>query len=151
MAEEVLTVAQAAVELGVTIPRLRRLLGRPDLAHLSFPLERQTATGTRTARCVSVSLLPDIKMALEQERERERPDSFLSVRERNIYQVLLAEKDSRAADLLAALDQERATVRELLNALGREQALRSLPAPEEVNLPWWRRLFGDFWNKTRSG
>lgn len=81
-AEEFITITEAAQRLGVTIPRLRRFLARPEWSDLLKERETRTRTGTRTARTVSVLVLHEIGQALKerdkQEREREHstPEPF---------------------------------------------------------------------------
>ena len=65
MNEELLTVAQAADRLGTTIPRLRRLLARPDMAALSQIVPVTTLRGTRTSMVVPVSELPRLSEVLQ--------------------------------------------------------------------------------------
>lgn len=82
-AEEFITIAEAAQRLGVTIPRLRRFLARPEWNELLKERETRTRTGTRTARTVSVLVLNEIEEALkegdkrEREREHSTPEPFL--------------------------------------------------------------------------
>jgi len=74
-----LTVSEAAAELGTTQPRLRRLLVRPDFAGRTQTETRETKTGTRTATVVPVSVLDDLRAALEaapvREQKQEREQS----------------------------------------------------------------------------
>lgn len=77
-----LTVAQAAEALGVSTPRLRRLLARPEWAERTETRTRQTRTGTRTGTVLNRSLLDVVRADLESmgapvegplpETERER-------------------------------------------------------------------------------
>ena len=79
-AEDLLTVAEAAEALGVSVPRLRRVLGRPEWSGRTETRTRQTRTGTRTGTVLNSSLLPELKLFLEEsnsfpspvEREREQ-------------------------------------------------------------------------------
>ena len=143
MSDELLTVVEAAGRLGVTVPRLRRWLGRPENAHLSFQVERQTRTGTRTAAVVPVSVLPQIEMEQKREREQEQSDSFsLSSREIAPYvDALLREKDARIAELTTALEHEREQSRTHAEIAARAQALLSLPGPVQQPEPFWRKWF----------
>ncbi len=65
VADDWVTVAEAAARLGVTVPRLRRLLARPEWSKLTGTRTRTTATGTRTSVSVPVLLLPELAVALE--------------------------------------------------------------------------------------
>ena len=81
-AVELLTIAEAGDRLKVTIPRLRRLLSRPEFAAHIQTVERGTRTGTRAAQVVPVSVLVLLQDALasglqsqnepKQEQEREQ-------------------------------------------------------------------------------
>ena len=103
------TVAEAAQELGVTVPRLRRLLARPDFARHVTERERRTRTGTRTSKGVPVTVLVSLREALERpeaqeasaEPERERENETV------IVSVLVEELRARIADLSDALAHER--------------------------------------------
>jgi len=80
--EGFLTVAEAAQELGVSAPRLRRLLTRPEWSERTETRTRQTRTGTRTGTVLNRSLLDALRADLESmgapiegplpETERER-------------------------------------------------------------------------------
>ncbi len=69
---EWLTIGEAAARLGVSVPRLRRLLALPDFAPLVETRTRQTRTGTRTAQGVSVPVLVQLEAGLQQTHE-EKP------------------------------------------------------------------------------
>ena len=135
-----LTVAEAAKRLGVSIPRLRRLLARPEFASCARQVTHETKTGTRTAMAVPVPVLPALQTAIEQgngqQREREQGEPFsLSAQELAVYtdrmlaerERLIAEKDARIADLTARIEYLEQAHRHALEALAREQALRALP------------------------
>ena len=158
--------ADAAARLGVTRPRLSRLLRQPELAAGLTKGPRKTRTGTRTVTFVSVPVLEAARRLLaegerEQERERgqdppgrarsrsrsaeassagasEEPDGLLPA---PVYQKLLADKE---AEIRYLRDQLRLSQENL----AREQVLRmqALPAPAESGgADLWariRRLFG---------
>jgi hypothetical protein len=153
--KELLTLAEAAIKLNVTLPRLRRLLALPEYAAYVQTVERRTRTGTRTAQVIPFPFpfppeaLNERKKAqkpsAKQEREREQnsdsvpvPVRPLNASELAVYtdrilqerERLITEQAARITDLVAALDNERDTNRRLLEALAREQALRALPAQE---------------------
>jgi hypothetical protein len=64
LTDEVLTVAEAANRLGTTIPRLRRLLAKLDMATCSRQEAIQTKRGTRTSTVVLVLEIDRLKSAL---------------------------------------------------------------------------------------
>ena len=64
--EEWVTVAQAAERLGTTVPRLRRLLARPELSDCSRQEAVQTQRGTRTSMVVLVSQFPTLRQSLQK-------------------------------------------------------------------------------------
>ena len=108
MADELLTVAEAAQKLGVSIPRLRRWLARPENASFSSSVQRQTRTGIRTAAVVSITVLPQILDAVKQEREQVSTKSLAEENLKLAYlEVLLQEKDARILDLTETLKYER--------------------------------------------
>ena len=73
---EGLPVASVATALGVTLPRLQRLLKSDRFAPHVHKGERKTRTGTRTVTVVSVSVLDALKEALvEAEGEQKRKHS----------------------------------------------------------------------------
>lgn len=136
------TVAEAAERLSVTLPRLRRLLNRPDFARHVTQRERRTRTGTRTAKAVPVTVLVALREALERpegeeaeaeperERERERQNEAIPVT------VLVDELRARIADLSAALEHERDAHRRAevlhLNTQGELSELRRRAAELEA-------------------
>lgn len=63
--EAFLTVAEAAQELGVSAPRLRRLLTRPEWSERTETRTRQTRTGTRMGTVLNRSLLDALRTDLE--------------------------------------------------------------------------------------
>ena len=72
---ESVTISKAAETLGVTLPRLARLLKRPEFAASVSKGERQTRTGTRTVTLVRVSVLDALRRALfETENEAKTDD-----------------------------------------------------------------------------
>ena len=143
MSDELLTVVEAARRLAVTVPRLRRWLGRPENSHFSFSMERQTRTGTRTAVVVPVSVLPQIEIGQKREREQERAESFsFSGREIAPYvDALLREKDARIAELTTALEHEREQSRVHAETATRAQMLLALTGPIQQRESFWRRWF----------
>lgn len=149
---ELLTVAEAAARLGVSLPRLRRLLARPENAACLTSVTRETRTGTRTATAIPFSFLSELKALCErekapqrpQEREREqihtdRPESFPFPSEGALVRRVMDEQAARIEDLRgqvaslqAQLDAANERQAALLNALAREQAMRALPpAPQD--------------------
>lgn len=144
---EGIPLSEAAAQLGITRPRLQRLLQRPQWASASWKTERETRTGTRTVTLVRVSVLPALQTEIiEREREQDGPACSRSYSRSDSMQsrsasrdtsgqleplaaALLAEKDARIGELTAALEHERETTRRLTEALSREQHLRLLPPP----------------------
>lgn len=73
---EGLPMASVANALGVTLPRLQRLLKAERFAPHVYKGERKTRTGTRTVTVVSISVLDALKEALiEGEGEHKRKHS----------------------------------------------------------------------------
>jgi hypothetical protein len=152
---ELLTVAEAAARLSVSIPRLRRLLARPEFARYTTSQARETKTGTRTSLAVPVSVLPLLADGMERERTKTAesfPFSFgaedgaAGTKETGgampaLAAALLTEKDARIDALTGALEHERNTTRRLTEALEqaqanlqREQSLRLLTHTEAQEL-----------------
>jgi hypothetical protein len=167
-AEEFLPVAEAARRLGVSEPRLRRLLKLSEWAHAHQEREYRTRTGTRTGLVVPVSVLVSLGAALskegtEQERKREHVGAPAAPQETGLAVALLAEKDERIADLKAQLETKDRQIEALTTALrlaqeniAREQVLEAMPSgaaiepketeageekaaePVKQQRPWWR-------------
>ncbi len=151
---ESITVSDAAERLGITLPRLQRLLRRPDFAAHVHKAEHQTRTGTRTVTLVSVSVLPALSsVAAEQKREHYGPNHYRSEPASEatcggragsetsgpLVQAVIAQMEARLRDkdaeierLARLLDDANQRQRLTLEALAREQALRALPAPQEA-------------------
>jgi hypothetical protein len=96
------TVSVMAERLGVTLPRLMRLLKRPELAPLCWQESRPTRTGTRTVTLVSVSVQERLKEAFteadtEQKRKhlRGEPLAFDDPRFRAMVAMLTREQRER--------------------------------------------------------
>lgn len=156
--EELLTVAQAAARLGVSEPRLRRLLARPEHAPRVVTLTRRTQTGTRTGKAVPLAFLaelqtcfervsgPDYARERERERSREREREAFPRPQDALATRLLAEQAARIEDLRAQV----AHLQGMLDAANDRQAglmaavARVLPpAPEDAKPKrrrWW--IFG---------
>lgn len=151
MGDELLTVAEAGKALSVSIPRLRRLLARPEFASYSQRIDRQTRTGTRTATVIPISVLAHLRTEIEKqnerEQERERPNSFSSgSSEVSVYvQALLREKDARIAELTSALEHERQQSRFHAEAAARAQALAMLAGPKDPPKSWLHRMFAGWY------
>lgn len=91
---DTLPLTEAAQQLGLTLPRLQRILKRPEFAAHVHTGQRQTKTGTRTVTLVSVSILADIgRWATEQKREQYG---------QNHYRSALAEAQQDGAQLVPA-------------------------------------------------
>jgi hypothetical protein len=130
--EVVLTVAEAAALLNVTIPRLRRLLARPDFAPLLRQQERRTRTGTRTSTVIPESVLVSLQAIVEsgetsfpgqeaeQEREQERNrngNEHAALREAFQSDILFLRRQAEThAQEIARRDIAEAELRRLLLA-----------------------------------
>lgn len=157
---EWLTVAEAAARLGVSVPRLRRLLARPDLAPLVENRTRQTRTGTRTAQGVPVPVLVSLRAALDalpdaatgaagrepraepkQERERERqaeasePFAVAAPYAPGGEVLYLRERLADALQLLAREQQAHAETRQLMAAQMAGQIAATNTASENAPAP----------------
>jgi len=97
-AEEVVTIAEAAQELKVSIPRLRRLLAKPEWKGTVRQIDRPTKTGIRSTTVVPVSAIPNLSTALD-EREHEQTNVQLVP----AVQKTLADKDAEIEFLRGAL------------------------------------------------
>ena len=145
--------SEAAERLGVTLPRLQRLLRRAEFAPHVSKGERRTRTGTRTVTLVSVSVLPDLRSTIEgQKHEQNGANRYrseggeASAREGEASGPLvraviaqmeqrLADKDAEIARLAKLLDDANERQRMTLAALGQEQQLRALATPSPVQEP----------------
>jgi hypothetical protein len=145
--QEWLTVAEAAQQIGVSAPRLRRLLqSRPDLSCQIQYVERETRTGRRMAQTVPRTVLPALQEALPERVEQFHIEDAEPLQERisGTVPVLseveflrgevefgreqMREKDRQIAalhDLLRAEKEEKA-------GLMQERSVPALPAPENV-------------------
>ena len=142
------SLSDAAARLGITLPRLTRLLKRPEFVAGITKAERQTRTGTRTVTLISVSVFEAIRLTLgEQEREQfglKRSRSGEAGQEGQLPPLamqILAEREARLADKDAEIERLMRTLTETQSALRlaqenlqREQALRSLPAPQAAEV-----------------
>jgi hypothetical protein len=100
--DDSVTVSVMATRLGVTLPRLMRLLKRPELTSLCWQESRPTRTGTRTVTLVSVSVQERLKEAFteagtEQKRKhlRGEPLAFDDPRFRAMVAMLTREQRER--------------------------------------------------------
>lgn len=151
---DLLTVPEAAERLGVSIRTLRRILKRPEYESEVRQVQRQTKTGTRASASIPLALLPLLSQHFEK-WENEGNGSIPNAAQtganrgtatendgtnegasvalvRLTNERLLAEKDSRIAELTAALEHERGQNVRLLEALHREQSLRAIAPPQET-------------------
>jgi chromosome segregation ATPase len=146
-----------AERLGVSVPRLQRLLKRPEFASHVHKGERQTATGTRTVTLVSVSVIGQVEQAIrdqrdgtgEQKRERLHAEALVSddERARALVGMVMQQAEARISELSTALAdvrgernrllEEREHFQSRIEALVSEvQELRSIEAQkaEAVNV-----------------
>jgi hypothetical protein len=144
------TVCEAAQRLGFTLPRLQRLLKRPEFAPHVHQAERPTRTGTRTVTLVSVSVLEALRSTeSEQKRKQYGANRYRSeAGERSkeegadgetsgpLVQAVIGQMEARLHDkdaviehLRRQLDEANERQRLTLEALSREQTLRALAAP----------------------
>lgn len=113
-AAEFVTVADAAAQLGTNLPRLQRLLKRPEFAAHAIKQERSTRTGTRTVTTVNVSVLPLLRVALdegitEQKHEHKRPKVLaLGDEQTRVYlQFMMDQADARIREQAATIEDLR--------------------------------------------
>jgi hypothetical protein len=104
-----------ATRLGVTLPRLMRLLKRPELTSLCWQESRPTRTGTRTVTLVSISVQERLKEAFteadtEQKRKhlRGEPLAFDDPRFRAMVAMLTREQRER-------IEEQTRTIADLRN------------------------------------
>lgn len=117
MNEELLTVAQAAERLGTTIPRLRRLLARPDMAPISQIVPVTTLRGTRTSMVVPVSELSRLSAALDASEvgsgaKRQEPSSGITFSE--VEFTALQTTLRRTEELLVSKSRELAAKEQII-------------------------------------
>lgn len=149
---ESITVSEAAQRLGVTLPRLTRLLKRPEFAAHIAKAERQTKTGTRTVTLVDVTILETLRLTLsEHKHEQNEPNRYLSdeggqlpalaVRLLEEREARLTDKDAEIARLMQTLTVTQTALSQALEGLAREQGLRALLSPDPVpNKGIWEKL-----------
>lgn len=135
--------SEAAARLRIILPRLTRLVKRPEFTSGITKTERQTKTGTRTVTLVSISVLEAVRLMIsEQKHEQNGAKRYRSGEALNneqlpaLAQMLLAERETRLADkdaeirrLTETLTETQSALRLAQENLAREQALRSLPPP----------------------
>lgn len=109
MANSALTVAQASQHLGISERSLRRLLRDPKIAAKTQAEHRQTRTGQRRVVLLSSDLLLEIADSLRQSfsENTSKNTGRTQAEVMGDYERLLAEKDARIAELIAALEHER--------------------------------------------
>lgn len=163
-AQKSLTIAESAKHLGMSETTLRRLLKTsPEYAARTLSERHRTPTGERSAVVLPGDLLTDIASQLAQNQtppnavrtlleSRQNaagtqpehnhggilPEGRLSPVEaqlRVFYERLDVQRQEQIAELKAALEHERATTRNLTEALQREQSLRLLTAPSMQDTP----------------
>lgn len=118
---QLLTIGNAANHLKVSIPRLRRLLARPEYAPLLQSFTHRTPTGDRQAQGVDVSDLETLRSGLdgngiepERKQERERiksereQEQIRHVGDDAASQPDVSALESRLTDLVATVEHERA-------------------------------------------
>lgn len=131
---ELLTVAQAAERLGTTIPRLRRLLARPEMEGASRQEAIETKRGTRTSTVVPVPELPRLAKALQmgdaapgvQKQEQARLRTFSETEVLALQTTL-----KRTEELLTGKDRELAAKDEIIGLL-KEKIARLEQGPTEM-------------------
>jgi len=151
----VLTIAEAAAQIGVNEPRLRRLLARPEYAPRVVTLTRRTRTGTRTGKAVPLAFLPELQALFERETgpegARERKRKHVQERKREAFPAppdalamrLVDEQAARINDLraqVANLQAQLAAANDLQAGLMAALARALPPAPAEARPPrrfWW--------------
>ena len=168
--ETVLTIAEAAVQLQVTLPRLRRLLARPEFTAVLAKQERVTRTGTRTSTVIRESVLIVLNAALRGEgvplahieREREREQVHNGNENGNALLEQLQSEVQFLRARLEAADVEKSELRRLmlsdkneLSELRQKLALNAAPeqtqestsAPHSAkaeaaagSVSWWKRF-----------
>ena len=137
------SLSDAATSLGITLPRLTRLLKRPEFAGGVSKANRPTRTGTRTVTLVSVPVLEQIRLSLAEQKQeqsgakRSRSEGAEGVPLPPLALQILAEREARLADKDAEIQRLTVTLTETQSALRlaqenlrREQTLRLLPAPQ---------------------
>lgn len=151
MSDDALTVAEAAAQLGTTIPRLRRLLSRPEMVGVSQLRNVETKRGTRTSLVVLVSEMKTLEAALEKESPavviQERSGNTFSNNEilalRGTLQRTEELLDSQRREL-AGKDEIIQLLREKLENIERKQIEeqkqeQAVPVPETLKGKWWER------------
>jgi predicted nuclease with TOPRIM domain len=63
-----ITITVAATELGIPLPRLQRLLKRPEFADQTECIRHQTRTGIRMVTCVSLATVQNIRKYLYEKK-----------------------------------------------------------------------------------
>lgn len=128
---EAVPVQDLARELAITLPRLQRLLKRPEFARSVHKGERQTQTGTRTVTLVNVSIVPALREQIqsqsgaagEQKREQKRTETLAldDERTRVLVSLLMQQAEARIQELSASLSDVRAERDRLLTEQERER------------------------------
>ncbi len=143
-----LTIAEAAARLGISGPRLRRLLTRPGFAERIQKQSHETVTGTRSATMIPLALLLDLKTASASYRAREKQvhkennsndnhsdnvadNVSMTVPMGAAFAAALSAKDEVIMELRAALAHEREQAVRLTETIGRQQLLLSMTGPQD--------------------
>lgn len=148
---DLLTLAEVAEELNVTLPRLRRAITRTGMT--TETVSRSTRTGTRTAQAIRRESVLSLSKVLageqsepEREQAQERKQERVQERERKPIQPVesdtvlvqelrerLADKDAEVQYLREALTREQETSRNLSATVARyalsEKQSRLIEAP----------------------
>lgn len=169
------TLTDLAGRLGVSLPRLQRLLKRPEFVRHVRKGQRKTATGTRTVTLVSVSVLEALEQAVreaETEQKHYRGAAIVSEvsvsevsddeRARAMVAIVLHQTEARIAELSAALSDVRGERNRLLMERERERLriealefevweLRSIAAKNQARAEPMPDASGDPGRLTESG
>lgn len=142
--EEFLTIEQAAAQLGIPVPRLRRLLTKPEFAGMTQQVARRGKTGVRQATVLPQQYVRAVKDFLENEvlppPKVERALAPVEMPPARESLQLLAEaweRERRALHETISAQQEH--IDDLRRELSEVKALPPAPTPPE-SLPWWKRL-----------
>lgn len=159
--DDMITIADAAEQAGMTIPRLRRVLGKPEWKKHVRMIERQTKTGTRSTSAVPVSVFTELLSAIQEQERNQNVHGLVPVSRK-----VLSDKDAEIEYLRGALriaqesllreQQAHSETRRLLaspptrtepdeqNAQTRSEP--EAPAPKAAEEPhrkgWFAKLFG---------
>lgn len=144
MSDDLLTIAQTSVLLGVSERTLRRALKSADLQARLVAVNRHIGGRTRQVSLVSPQLLHELKgkyFSVEQQADQQASAGASPADLVTIYERLLNEQAQRIADLQTALEHERRQSERLAGAVSRLQerleTLSAAPKPSVIT-----RLFG---------